>query len=105
MADTLSPSLASSSLARVQTDRARAYLTQLCKHFAHKTPTTLKDSYGRIEFTAGVCELEADSTNTLLIEARAADPAQLITVEDVVERHLKRFAFREELAVRWVRQV
>jgi len=33
----------------------------------------------------------------------AADAASLAKVEDVVERHLERFAFREPLTIEWSR--
>jgi uncharacterized protein len=38
------------------------------------------------------------------MKVSATDEASLPVLEDVVERHLKRFAFREALAFHWVRQ-
>jgi uncharacterized protein len=93
-----------SSEAHVPTDVPRRYLGQLCKHFQHKLPVTLDEEHGRIEFSSGVCEVDAAaSPATLLLRVRAADEAALANLEDVVARHLKRFAFREEPEVRWVR--
>lgn len=101
MADTLT---GISSLARIETPKARGHLIQLCKHFVHKAPASFADNRGKIEFTGGVCDLDATNETALVIECAAADDTLLRTVEDVVERHLRRFAFKEELSVRWVRR-
>lgn len=101
MADTASLPIASQ--ARVSTPKARNYLIQLCKHFAHKIPATFADNKGRIEFDGGVCELDAESENALVLAVSAGSADKLATLEDVVDRHLKRFAFKEELSIAWVR--
>lgn len=101
MADTASLPIASQ--ARVSTPKARNYLIQLCKHFGHKIPTSFADNKGRIEFDGGVCELNADDENVLVMVVSAGGPDKLATLEDVIDRHLKRFAFKEELSVAWVR--
>ena len=87
------------SIAIVQTDHAARYMGQLVKHFAHKLPTALEADHGRIEFPIGVCEVAAGEALTLTCVAEAQDMTQL---QDVVARHLVRFAFREnELQVKW----
>lgn len=91
------------SEARVATTMPRRYLGQLCKHFQHKLPVTLEALQGRIEFPAGVCELDAATTFTLILRVSAGDAAGLASLEDVVARHLKRFAVRDELEVQWTR--
>jgi hypothetical protein len=93
-----------SSEARVPTAVPRRYLAQLCKHFQHKLPVTLDEGHGRIEFPAGSCELDAAAdAGILLMRVVASDEAALAKLEDVVARHLERFAFREEPEVRWTR--
>jgi hypothetical protein len=84
----------------VATASASRYLRQLCKHFAHRLPTTFDPTAGRIEFPRGVATLAA--TDDRLDIVVAADEAE-VTAElaGVVERHLVRFAFREDLAVVW----
>ena len=90
--------------ARVPTAAARRYLGQLCKHFRHKLPVEIEDSYGRIEFPAGVCELDAAADAGLLVLRVSADEEEgLARIEEVVGRHLERFAFREEMKVSWKR--
>ncbi len=96
-------SLPIASQARVTSDRAQGYLIQLCKHFGHKTEASFADNRRRIRFTAGLCELDAEDQGVLAITLSTADPAQLATLEDVLERHLRRFAFRQELAIQWIR--
>ncbi|GGD89065.1 hypothetical protein GCM10011390_04770 [Aureimonas endophytica] len=86
--------------ARITTAHASRYLQQLCKHFAHKRPVSFDERAGRIEFTIGDCRLAADD-EALTLRLEAPDEAQLEQLQDVVIRHLERFAFRESLAVRW----
>lgn len=90
--------------ARVATEVPRRYLGQLCKHFQHKLPVELGETRGRIEFPMGVCTLDAAAlAGTLLMRVAAADEAALGRLEELVARHLERFAFREPLTVPWVR--
>ena len=86
--------------ARVATERAGRYLAQLCKHFEHKLPVTLGEAAGRIDFPFGHCDLRAQG-EMLVLTAVAADEAALDQVQDVIARHLLRFAFRDVLAVKW----
>ena len=73
------------SVAQVATPLPGRYLGQFCKHFVHKLPVTLE---ARDEL--------------LVLWLDAADTAALDTLEDVVARHLLRFAFREPPKIRWV---
>jgi hypothetical protein len=91
-----------SSVARVPTDKAARYMGQLCKHFAHKIPATFDAESGRIEFSIGICEL-AVAKDALALHVSAATEETLAQMEDVVARHLVRFAFRDELVVTWQR--
>ena len=88
------------SKAEIATDRASRYLQQLCKHFAHKLPVEFDLQRGRIEFSIGLCRLEA-SPELLTMEAEASDAETLAQLEGVVARHLERFAFREAPSVAW----
>ena len=90
------------STTRIETEYASRYLQQLCKHFAHKIPATFDAETGRIEFSIGVCEL-AVAKDALVLHVTAADEETLAQMEDVVARHLVRFAFRDELIVNWQR--
>lgn len=89
------------SQARITTEHPSRYLQQLCKHFAHKLPVTFDPEHGRIEFSIGVCELTA-VPGVLTMQAEAADETALRQLEEVVARHLERFAFREPPEIAWI---
>ena len=95
-----SPPHALRSIAEVATPQASKYLIQLCKHFQHKLPVVSDERSGEIAFSAGVCRLSAEG-ETLTLSLEAGDEAQMATLQDVVARHLVRFAFREELKIDW----
>jgi uncharacterized protein len=89
-----------STFAVIPTEHASRYLQQLAKHFQHKLPVSFDPHQGEVRFSIGVCRMAADEGNLTLTLA-AADAAQMEPLQDVVVRHLVRFAFREELAVSW----
>ena len=94
------------AVSTVSIAKPRRYLGQLCKHFEHKLPVSYAEHYetGRIEFSIGLCELTADEEQSVLtMRVRAANEADLDRLEDVVARHLVRFAFRETLELTWSR--
>lgn len=92
------------STAHVATAVPQRYLMQLCKHFQHKLPVTQGEGRGRIDFPGGRCELDATAlAGTLTLSVIAGDEAGLTRLEDVVARHLERFAFREKPEIRWTR--
>jgi len=88
------------SIAQVQTELPRRYMSQLCKHFEHKLPVTLEESRGQIAFPFGTCLLSVDD-HQLILQAHAEDAENLAKTEDVVARHLLRFAFREPPLIAW----
>jgi len=93
------------SEARVATAMGSRYLGQICKHFAHKLPVEYAETgagRGKIKFQSGTCILESDP-HALRLRAEAGDAESLARLEDVVARHLARFAFREELQITWSR--
>ena len=89
-----------SSEARVATEAPARYLVQLCKHFQHRRPVEIGEQSGRIEFEAGVCTLAAEA-DVLVMRCDAADGDQLARLQDVVARHLLRFAFRAPPEIVW----
>jgi hypothetical protein len=89
--------------ATVPTSNAHRYMVQLCKHFGHRVPTSFDERDGRIQFEAGEVRLRS-APQTLMVIVEAAAPEGLGRLEEVIARHLKRFAFREpELAIEWSR--
>ena len=88
------------SEAQITTERASIYLQQLCKHFAHRLPVEFTPERGQITFSAGTCRLSADA-GVLTLHAEAADDTQLAQLQDVIARHLLRFAFRDPPTITW----
>lgn len=93
------------SSATVVTPNAGRYMVQLCKHFGHKVPAQWNDHEGRITFEIGEAALRA-APSTLMMVAKAGDPESLTRLEQVMDSHLKRFAFREpQMDVEWRRRL
>lgn len=93
-----------SAQADVPTGLAAKYLQQLCKHWQHGMPVTFDASQGCVTFPRdargsnwqgdGQARFEA-SADRLHIRIDASSAAHLETLQQVVSRHLDRFAFRE----------
>jgi hypothetical protein len=91
------------SAAQVTTDQPGRYLKQLCRHFGHKHEARFDDAHGEILLPSGSCRLGA-TPGRLTLEARAASADELAHLEDVIGRHLERFAHRDALTVTWSRR-
>jgi hypothetical protein len=92
--------MSNASIAEIATPQASRYLSQLCKHFQHKLPVTLDEASGHIAFNIGDCRLRADD-GRLILSLEAPDDTRLLQLQDVVARHLLRFAFRETMEIVW----
>ncbi|MBI1406703.1 MAG: DUF2218 domain-containing protein [Caulobacter sp.] len=91
------------SHARLTTDRAVRYMTQLGKHWSHKFPVLLGEADCEIDLKVGCYTLRADAEG-LDITASAEAVEALTRLEDVIASHLARFAFREgEISLAWTR--
>ncbi|MER8978538.1 MULTISPECIES: DUF2218 domain-containing protein [unclassified Mesorhizobium] len=88
------------SRADVATEHASRYLQQLCKHWAHKFPVEFDPTHGTIDLSMGRTVLDADA-GALHIAVTTDEGGSLERLESVVADHIKRFAFREELAFDW----
>ncbi|NVO56741.1 DUF2218 domain-containing protein [Rhodobacteraceae bacterium B1Z28] len=80
-----------------QTKNASRYLQQLCKHFSHKVDAQYDDTAGRVDFEIGQAQLAA-FPDRLEFVARSDDPDGLQRTKSVLEDHIIRFAFRENLS-------
>lgn len=90
------------SHANVATAHASRYLQQLCKHWAHKFPVEFDPNHGVIDLSLGRTIMDADGA-ALHITVSTDEAASIERLESVVADHIKRFAFREELAFDWNR--
>lgn len=92
----------STTQAGVRTRNGSKYLQQLCKHWSHKFPVEFTPERGRIDLGEGrICTMEA-LPEVLTVQA-TGDEAALPRLEGVIADHIKRFAFKEELAFVWER--
>ncbi|WP_320195611.1 DUF2218 domain-containing protein [Agrobacterium rosae] len=78
------------------TESGGKYLVQLFKHFAHKIEVNYSESHGECAFDFGTASLDAEPTS-LKIAVTAPDEEKLERAKSVVESHLLRFAFRENV--------
>ncbi|RWO18308.1 MAG: DUF2218 domain-containing protein [Mesorhizobium sp.] len=81
---------------RCETPNAGKYLQQLCKHFAHKVEVDYGDGHGQCRFSCGTATMNA-GLERLDIVVEAGDTTALTETKQVIESHLVRFAFRENL--------
>jgi hypothetical protein len=106
------------SVARIPTDRASRYLTQLCRHTAqlshlghrgrHGTDAgatmprgaECSDDDGVITFDNGRCTLHATGEE-LVLRAEAADPRVLRLMQEAIAARLQRIGGRDQLSVTW----
>ncbi|GAA3470407.1 MULTISPECIES: DUF2218 domain-containing protein [Nonomuraea] len=89
------------STAHVATDRPERYAKQLVSHLGHKASAEhTGPGCATITFRSGTCSLRSAEGGLVLV-AEAADLDALGGVQDVVTRHLLRFATQEDLHVDW----
>jgi hypothetical protein len=79
---------------RWATPKASQYLQQLCKHFGHKVETQFDEHAGTIAFSGAPVRLVATATE-LLVVVEGATLEITMRYREVIDSHLKRFAFRE----------
>ncbi|SDY99536.1 hypothetical protein SAMN05444365_104483 [Micromonospora pattaloongensis] len=88
--------------ATVRTDRPERYIKQLVSHMGRKIPAELAtDGTGTLRFPTGGRVTLTPTDGALILLADATDAAGLAAAEDVVARHLIRFAAHEQLTVTW----
>lgn len=84
----------------IKTQHAQKYLQQLCKHFAHKVTVEYSPEEGRVAFPPGRCLMNAD-TGVLKFYCLAREDSAIPVIQSIIDRHLVKFAWREELHYEW----
>ena len=77
-------------------------MKRLCRHFAHKVPTSVDDQQGSIRFPFGICRISVDDEE-MHFRVEVIDADDLDRAERVVGDHLIRMANRDEPVVVWER--
>ena len=86
--------------AEMPTAHASRYLQQLCKHWSHRFAVEFDATHGVVHFDGADAVLDAEAQR-LLLALEGGDRARLARLGEVVTEHLKRFAFREAVELRW----
>ena len=92
------------SQASVATEHASSYLTKLCKHWSHRFQVEYTEQAGTIHLPRTLCTLVA-TPQALHVHLELGEGEDQARIEEVVEEHLQRFGFREELTFVWQRTV
>ncbi|MFN3209330.1 MAG: DUF2218 domain-containing protein [Roseovarius sp.] len=83
-------------IGRIETEHGAKYLTQLCKHFAHKIDATWDGNHGRADFVFGPAIMEADPQG-LTIRFDVDKDKNVPAAKGVIDSHLVTFAHREKI--------
>lgn len=84
-----------------RTPNAAKYIAQLCKHFAHKTTAEYDETSGRVDLPCGPAIMTA-TPDMLTVRIELTAPDQLKRGRMIIDKHLERFAFREDFkAMEW----
>jgi hypothetical protein len=86
--------------ARVRSERASRYLVQMCKHFRHKVEAEWTDDTGRVDFAPGFCHMRVENGELIML-CEGNDERELGRAKYIVEDHLVRFGWREDIHVTW----
>lgn len=86
--------------ARVRSERASRYLVQMCKHFRHKVEAEWTDVAGHVDFAPGLCDMRVEDGELIML-CQASNEQELGRIKYIVENHLVRFGWREEIELSW----
>lgn len=88
------------SIALVTTPNGSSYLRKLCQHWSHKFEVSYTDQDGTIQLPGATCVLHA-TADVLEVRLSVQPQDDEARMQRIVEEHLQRFGFREELTFVW----
>lgn len=91
------------STTTIPTDAASSYIGKLCRHFRHKIDAEYTATSGLATFPFGTCTMAA-TPDQLTFNITAPDSESVEKIKGVLERHLIKFAYKEELVIEWLDQ-
>lgn len=86
--------------ATVGLDQPGKMLLRLCKHFEHKLKVTYSDTQAQMEFIIGACDAQVND-GALHFVCRSNKKNENDELQNVIERHLVRFAHKEDVSFDW----
>jgi hypothetical protein len=89
-----------SSMARVPIRNPERYIKQVCSHLSRRLRTEFAGDSGVIWRDGDRCVMETEP-RTLVLTASAVTSERLAALQDVIARHLERFATVQQVQVRW----
>jgi len=89
------------STTTIATQAAGQYIGKLCRHFRHKIETKYTPTTGLATFPFGTCAMNATS-DQLVFDITANDMESVDKIKGVLERHLVKFAYKEDLTIDWL---
>lgn len=84
----------------IKTKEGVQYIGKLCRHFRHKIETNYEGNTGTAHFPWGICQMLAEP-DALIFDVEAEDAEGMEKIQGALDRHLIKFAFREELVIEW----
>lgn len=88
------------AITTIKTQEGATYIGKLCRHFIHKIEATYEGNTGKAVFPRGICLMEAGA-DTLTFEVESDGEESMGKIQGTLDRHLIKFAFREELDIQW----
>lgn len=82
--------------ARLATDRPERYMKAMCKHFAHKVEAGFDETSGFAKLPDGRLTMRV-APGTLHFDVEAEDVQKLLKTRYIVDAHIVRFAFKEQI--------
>lgn len=88
------------TITSIKTEHGSKYLQQLCKHFAHKVTADYDAEKGHVEFPMGPCSMTVEE-GAIIILCQSDQDEGVKMMQSVIESHLVKFAWREEVVFDW----
>ena len=84
----------------IATKAGASYIGKLCRHFVHKIEASYEGNTGKAIFPFGTCLMQADA-ESLTFEVDAHDAEGAEKIKGALDRHLIKFAYKEQLEINW----
>jgi hypothetical protein len=88
-----------SAMVCVSTPHGSHYIQRLCKHWTHKFQVECTEWRGCIFLLGGACARLLADAETLNVGLEASDIEGLERMQGVIETHLRRLAYKEDLQI------
>lgn len=84
----------------ISTENASKIMRWTIGHFKPKVPAQYDATDGNVEFPFGTCNMEA-TADELIVTVQATDEKSLMSLKNIVGRHIEKFGIKENITVEW----